>query len=122
MPQFQVITLTTTTWTPERMKGDVAFYSDTTEAIVELRKTLSVSIAPPTKTSKLYKVRTKLTLPVADPITGQYSYSNTFDSTFLLPKASDASSRGDLLLDVQELVAAAGGIIEAQVVNLTPIY
>jgi hypothetical protein len=102
------------------MKGDVAFYTDITEPNIELRKTLSMSVTPPSKTSKLYKVRCKIVAPVADAVTGLLSHSNTADFTFLLPKQSLTTERTGLLLDVSELIAHA--VVEEQVVALAPIY
>lgn len=120
MPQFATITLTSTTWVPERMKGDIAFYTDIAEPVIELRKSLSISVVPPSKTSKLYKVRCKIVVPVADAVTGLLSHSNTLDATFMIPKQSLAAERTAILADLTELVGDA--IMTSLVVDLAPVY
>lgn len=106
MPAFAPIVLATlvppVTMTPVRIKGDVAFYEDMNESVPELRKTLSLSLVPPSKTSKLYKMRCRVVLPVADPVTGAFSYSLTFDNTVLMPKESTTAARNgfyDLVME-----------------------
>lgn len=100
MPAFAPIALTSpipaVTMTPVRIKGDVAFYEDQSQPIAELRKTLSISLTSPSKTSKLYKMRCRVVMPVADAVTGSYSHSLTFDCTTLMPKEATEASRAAL--------------------------
>lgn len=123
MPQFSTITLGTTVFTPERMKGDVAFYTDVSQPILELRKTLSMSVTAPSKTSKLFKVRVKMVTPCEDPVlTGTVSHSVSADCVFMLPAKSSVAERTVLLTDLKALVAATGGELDDQVLDLAPIY
>lgn len=64
MPAFLPITKTAIPWVPVRHVGNVFTYSDLTQAIPELRKTLAISLSEPSKTSKLYKVNFRITIPV----------------------------------------------------------
>lgn len=120
MPAFSPFSVTTdkpdvnTGWTfkPYLRKDGVFTYMDRDRYDqLELSPTLTLSTTGPTKTSKLMKVRAKVSLPVAadDVSTGGFKLAHTLtaDITFIIPPMSTAVSRETLLDVMEKLLNAA---------------
>lgn len=120
MPAFSPFSVMTdkpdvnTGWTfkPYLRKDGVFTYMDRDRYDqLELSPTLTLSTTGPTKTSKLMKVRAKVSLPVTadDVSTGGFKLAHTLtaDITFIIPPMSTAASRETLLDIMEKLLNAA---------------
>lgn len=120
MPAFSPFSITTdkpdvnTGWTfkPYLRKDGVFTYMDRDRYDqLELSPTLTLSTTGPTKTSKLMKVRAKVSLPVSaeDVSTGDFKLAHTLtaDITFIIPPMSTSASRETLLDIMEKLLNAA---------------
>lgn len=121
MSAFLPIVLTAVTWTPDRMKGDVFFYSDHSVERIDLRRTLSISLVAPSKTSKLYKVRFKMMTPVEDSVTTLIDYSVTVDCTFIIPAKANLADRENIKADFLEFLLGANEVNNT-VEDLAPMF
>lgn len=125
MSQIQPIGVNTRTFSPVRRDGVVVFYRDLSETIPSLRPTLSISLAEPTKTSKLYKARVRVTIPrpelntEGDP-TGRVQGLNSFDINAIYDAASTANDRAELISTLKALVTSEefGEVVQ----DLLPLY
>lgn len=104
-------------FTPSGISGDVAKYDDRSGGISVGFPRITISSAAPSKTSRLYKARVKVVLPVLENIAGTSSngftpapvkaYDLTADMTFILPERSTQQNRKDLLAFAKNLLANA---------------
>lgn len=136
MPQFAPLSLsadnavTTSTFSPATIKGDVAAYEDRALGVSIGYPRVTASVARPSKTSRLSKVRLKVVVPVLEAVTGTnltgvtppaaVAYTTSADIVFMLPERSNLNQRQALLYLVQSLLAAAE--VSALVVNNESIY
>lgn len=124
MPTFGTITINDGATTPVAhnfspvgIAGDVAKYADRVGGISVGYPVVTVSSTAPSKTSRLYKARIKVVLPVLENSTGTASngfapaptkaYDLIADMTFLLPERSTQQNRKDLLAFAKNLLAHA---------------
>lgn len=136
MPQFANLSLsadnavTTSTFAPASIQGGVAIYEDRSGGVNIGFSRVSASVARPSKTSRLSKVRLKLNVPVLEAVTGTnitgitppaaVAYSVSADVTFILPERSTLGDRQKLLFLMQSLLAAVE--TTALVTNNESIY
>lgn len=127
MPQVNIINLPTTyAFYPVRREGAVVFYRESEHEVPALRSSLSISLVEPTKTSRLYKVRMKCVVPVAevDPNTsaqtGKVARLNSFDLSFIFDANSTTDERQIMVNTLNEL--AAHTIFADVVKKLEPIF
>lgn len=133
MPQFKEITFTTmlpdvnTGWAfkPFGRKDAVFTYADPYRAnSPDLRTVITVSTAQPSKTSKLMKVRVKVTMPVAkdDAVTGAtlFDYNVTADFSFMAPANSSADARELALEILQKFLGTVD--VQNMIVAAEPLY
>lgn len=132
MSQIKPIAFTaplTENFVPVAHNGNVVVYHDRAQAIPSLRKTLTLSLAVPTKTSKLYKARFRMVVPVekmdlsgATPVgTGIADYINSFDLTYILDGRSTEASRQDLFNLLSEFLGSSDEASDLAV-QLLPLY
>lgn len=105
------------TFSPVGISGDVAKFADRSGGISLGFPQITISSVAPTKTSRLYKARIKVVLPVLENSTGTASngfapaptkaYDLMADMTFILPERSTQQNRKDLLAFVKNLLAHA---------------
>lgn len=103
------------TFTPSGITGEVARYHDRSGGISVGFPAISISSVTPSKTSRLYKARVKVVLPVLENTSGSASngftpaptkaYDLMADMTFILPERSVKQNRKDLLAFVKNLLA-----------------
>lgn len=107
MPKFDIVTVVsdvagTHTYTPSSNQGGLSSWINYAAATPTLQSKLTVSVAQPSKTSKLYKARIKLVVPVPKKdlngaVTGLVDHVNSVDMTFLSSEASTILERSNLL-------------------------
>lgn len=95
----------------------VAFHDDRAGGVSIGYPTISISSVAPTATSKMYKVRAKVTLPVLENVTGSTSsgftpaptlaYTLTANLEFITPARCSQQNRKDLLAFVKNLLSHA---------------
>lgn len=104
-------------FTPSGITGDVAKYDDRVGGISVGFPRITISSVAPSKTSRLYKVRAKVVLPVLENVAGTASngftpapvkaYDLMADMTFILPERSVTQNRKDLLAFAKNLLSHA---------------
>ena len=104
-------------FSPSGITGDVAKYHDRVGGISVGFPAITISSVSPTKTSRLYKARMKIVLPVLENTSGTASngftpaptkaYDLIADMTFILPERSTQQNRKDLLAFAKNLLAHA---------------
>lgn len=117
-------------FTPSGIAGAIASYDDRVGGISVGFPHITISSVSPTKTSRMYKARVKVVLPVLENISGTASngfapaptkaYDLQFDGTFILPERSTLQNRKDLFAFVKNLMANA--VMTAVVENNEVIY
>lgn len=104
-------------FTPSGIKGDIAKYEDRIGGISVGYPQITISSMAPSKTSRLYKVRAQVVLPVLENTSGTASngftpaptkaYDLRADMTFMLPERSTLQNRKDLFAFAKNLAAQA---------------
>jgi hypothetical protein len=129
MPQIQPITATAIQWTPVKRIGNAVVYNDLTQPIASLRKTLTLSFAEPSKTSKLFKIRIRIVSPVEamdKSVTpnvglGVVDYLNSVDMTYIYDARSTDVSRLEIVDGIFNLLNFSPEV-SALAEDLTPLY
>lgn len=95
------------TFSPLSITGNYAIYEDRSSGISVGFPRIHVWVSPPSKTSRLHKVRVKIVRPTLETISNStYSgitpaptkaYDTTVDMTFFLPERSIIQDRKDIL-------------------------
>jgi len=103
------------TFTPSGIEGVVAKYDDRSGGVAVGYPKISISSALPGKTSRNYKVRVKVVLPVLETQSGSASngfapaptkaYDLIYDGTFTCPERSTLQNRKDIFAFVKNLFA-----------------
>jgi len=137
MPTFTTVSLNDGLATPvahafapqEQIAG-VSVFKDRVSGVSVGYPTLSLSIARPSKTSRLTKVRAKIVVPVLEATVASTAsglipgptkaYDCAVDINFLLPERCTTQDRTDLLAYAQNLLAHA--IMTSLVVSNESIY
>lgn len=125
MPAQGPITLTKgLVFNPLGKTGNIASYSDDNAVSVAVEPTLTISSTRPSKTSKLFKARYKLTFPISsvDPVTnvatGYKIRESSADVTFIFHETATESERQDTLDQFIALMSdtsiAAAVIVDGQ--------
>lgn len=96
----------THTFDPLRIDGDVAYYVNRAPGYAVGFERLSLSVAPPTKQSRLYKVRLRAGFPVMEvPVTATYSgiapapskaFEHGFDLVLFCPERGTLQQRKNM--------------------------
>lgn len=124
MPAFTAITINDGLATPvahtfsqKTLIGTEATYVDRSSGITVGYPTVIANSMPPTKTSRLSKVRLKVVLPVMEVVTASTyngitpaptkAYDLTFDAMFFLPERCTLAQRKDILAYAKNLLANA---------------
>lgn len=115
------------TWNfvPFARKDGVFTYVATHESpMPELRPSVTISTTMPSKTSKLMKVRAKLSFPCGKQLVADgpdvYSHTVSADVTFLLPQISNVDQRSILLGMMKALLASSAP--STAITAAEPIY
>lgn len=118
------------TFGPVGTKDGVSSYADRSGGIAVGYPTITVSLIQPSKTSKLYKARIKVVMPVLETISNSTvsgilpaptkGYDMSADVTFILPERSSLQNRKDILAYCKNLLADA--VTTAIVQNLETVY
>lgn len=105
------------TFSPVNIVADVAKFADRSGGISVGYPTLTVSLTAPSKTSRLYKARCKVVMPVLETISNSTmsgiapaptkAYDLTADMTFFMPERSTLQNRKDILAYAKNLLAHA---------------
>lgn len=122
---------TNVVFSPVGLNGGLATYrarAETSDLIGQ--KTLTISVTPPSKSSALFKVRAKITVPVLDTPTEpdasgftpapRKAYDVSADVVFLLPSASSQAARDDAYTLLRNLLVDEA--LENAVSELESIY
>lgn len=124
MPAFTALTINDGLATPvahtfaqKTLIGTEATYVDRVGGITVGFPTVIVNSMPPTKTSRLSKVRMKVVLPVLEVVNASTyngitpaptkAYDLTFDAMFFLPERCTLAQRKDILAYAKNLLANA---------------
>lgn len=124
MPAFTALTINDGLATPvahtfaqKTLIGTEATYVDRSSGITVGYPTVVVNSMPPTKTSRLSKVRMKVVLPVLEVVNASTyngitpaptkAYDLTFDAMFFLPERCTLAQRKDILAYAKNLLANA---------------
>lgn len=124
MPAFTALTINDGLATPvahtfaqKTLIGTEATYVDRSSGITVGYPTVVVNSMPPTKTSRLSKVRIKVVLPVLEVVNASTyngitpaptkAYDLTFDAMFFLPERCTLAQRKDILAYAKNLLANA---------------
>lgn len=102
---------------PVKVTGNMATYTDRVSGIAVGFPVLTVSVTPPSKTSRVYKVRAKIVVPTLEVVNAStYSgitpaptkaYDCLCDINFVLPERSTLVDRKNVLAYVKNLMAHA---------------
>jgi len=134
-----------TTWEPARIDPNgVAKWEDRSGGVQSAFPTLTMSLRPPTKTSKINKVTVKLLLPIQEEASGAnpagytpapaVAYTLSFVGEFMLPERSTNAERVDFLSHIASLfntniqasdgspTDATGSPLKALVEDLESVY
>lgn len=133
MPQFTALTINDGQATPaahtfaqKTLIGTEATYVDRSGGITVGFPTVTVNSMPPTKTSRLQKVRCKVVLPVLEVVNASTyngitpaptkAFDLTFDGMFFLPERCTLPQRKDILAYTKNLIASAlmAALVETQ--------
>lgn len=114
------------TFAPLSIVGNLATYEDRSGGISVGYPRILIWVNPPSKTSRLQKVRIKIMRPSLESVTNStYSgitpaptkaYDTSFDCTFFLPERGTLADRKDILAYAKNLLGHAVGtaIVETQ--------
>lgn len=125
-----IVATTATQWIPVKRNGNVVVYQNlNAQPIPALRKTLTISLTEPSKTSKLYKARFRIVTPVekmdntVTPAvgTGEVDYLTSADVTYTFDARSSSAARGALHTDVFEFMNLSDEMQDVMIL-LTPLY
>lgn len=122
MPTFTAITINdgastpvAHVFSPKVLIGTEASYVDRASGITLGYPTVTVNSMPPTRTSRLSKVRMKVVLPVMEVVNASTyngitpaptkAYDLTFDAMFFLPERCTLGQRKDILALAKNLLA-----------------
>lgn len=118
------------TFAPVTINGPLASYADRSGGIAVGFPTITASLTSPTKTSRLYKARLRVVVPVLETLSNSTvsgilpaptkGYDMTADMTFLMPERSTLQNRKDLLAFAKNLLANA--LVTAVIENNETIY
>lgn len=111
------------TFSPDGQEGNLSAYADrvTNGDIDAGNGIITLSLAKPSKTSKLKKVRAKLVCPIMDTVlTSSVHHTLSADVVFLLPTTSSLQERKNLRVLFANLMIDA--VMEALVDNGEPVY
>jgi len=133
MPALATVNLTDAAATPvvhafvpQSLTGPLATYADQSGGIAVGYPKLTIQVVPPSKTSRLNKVRMKLVLPVLETISNSTfsgiapaptkAYDMTADVQFFLPERSTLQNRKDLRAMLLDLMgeAVTTSVVETQ--------
>lgn len=105
------------TFAQKTLIGTEATYVDRVSGITVGYPTLTVNSMPPTKTSRLAKVRVKMVLPVLEVVNASTyngitpaptkAYDLTFDGMFFLPERCTLAQRKDILAYAKNILSNA---------------
>lgn len=124
MPAFTALTINDGLATPvahtfaqKTLIGTEATYVDRISGITVGYPSIVVNSMPPTKTSRLAKVRMKVVMPVLEVVNASTyngitpaptkAYDLTFDAMFFLPERCTLAQRKDILAFAKNLLANA---------------
>lgn len=124
MPAFTALTIYDGLATPvahtfaqKTLIGTEATYVDRIGGITVGYPTLTVNSMPPTKTSRLAKVRVKMVMPVLEVVNASTyngitpaptkAYDLTFDGMFFLPERCTLAQRKDILAFAKNVLSNA---------------
>lgn len=133
MPALAVVNLTDAAatpvvhaFTPQSLTGNMAQYADLSGGIAVGYPKLTITVIPPSKTSRLNKVRMKLVLPVLETISNSTfsgiapaptrAYDMTAEGLFFCPERSTLQNRKDIRAMFLDLIGEAltTSLIETQ--------
>lgn len=129
MPAFAPITLAgngkTVNFTPLKLSGSVASWTDFGALTLALQPQLTSSVVAPSKTSSLYKSRVKMVVPFAvldvnDDETAVVDHLNSFDITFLFDKKSTLETRRQTYELCKQ--ALANALLQDTIELVRPVY
>lgn len=105
------------TFSPVTISGPVASYADRSGGIAVGFPTITASLVAPSKTSRLYKARIKVVMPVLETISNSTmsgilpaptkAYDLTADMTFFMPERSTLADRKNIFAYAKNLLANA---------------
>lgn len=124
MPAFSPLTINDGQATPiahtfaqKTLIGTEATFVDRVSGITVAYPQITVNSMPPTKTSKLTKIRMKIAMPVMEVVTASTyngitpaptkAYDLTFDCMFFLPERCTLAQRKDILAYARNLLSNA---------------
>jgi hypothetical protein len=114
------------TFAPNTLVGTLSTFADRSGGIAVGYPVISISSVSPSKTSRLYKVRAKIVMPVLEVVNSStYSgitpaptkaYDMTADMTFFIPERSTLQQRKDILAFAKNFLsnAVATALVETQ--------
>lgn len=118
------------TFAPVSQGGSDCSLADRSGGISVGYPTISVSMSLPSKSSRLYKTRLKVALPVLENVTNStvsgiapaptLSYTMTADMTFFMPERSTLQNRKDIIAYAKN--ALANALITSVLENNETIY
>lgn len=118
------------TFSPSGIEGPLAKFDDRSGGISVGFPRITISSIAPTRTSRLYKARFKIVLPVLENTSGSSSngftpaptkaYDLTADMTFILPERSTLQNRKDIFAFAKNLLSNATAV--AVVENNEVVY
>lgn len=137
MPTFAAITINdgastpvARTFAPKTLIGTEAKFVDRSSGITVGFPELMVNQSMPSKTSKIHKVRLKLTMPVMEVVNSSTyngitpaptkAFDMTFDGTFFLPERSSLQDRKHIMALAKN--ALANALLTALVETQETIY
>jgi hypothetical protein len=118
------------TFGPVGITGPLASYADRVGGISVGYPIITASLVNPSKTSRNYKARLKIVMPVLETISNSTmsgiapaptkAYDLTADITFIMPERSSLQNRKDILAFAKNLLANA--VTTALVENNETVY
>jgi len=111
---------------PLSLTGNLAVYEDRSGGISVGFPRIFLWVSPPSKTSRLHKVRIKIVRPSLETISNSTmsgilpaptkAYDTTFDCTFFLPERSTLADRKDIIAFARNILlnAVSASLVEAQ--------
>lgn len=118
------------TFAPVNLIGNAANFADRSGGIAVGYPTVLATMSLPSKTSRLYKARFKVVLPVLETVSNSTmsgilpaptkAYDLTADMTFFMPERSTLADRKNILAYAKNLLANA--VVTALVENNETVY
>lgn len=118
------------TFAPVSQSGTGAVLADRSGGISVGYPTFEINTSLPSKTSRLYKTRLKIALPVLENVTNStisgiapaptLSYTMTADMTFFMPERSNLQNRKDIIAFAKN--ALANALVSAVLENNETLY